>query len=209
MSLSRKGLFASLVLISALLGPSTRLWAQGGSFAHAANVFSDNVSAYTIDAMTGVLTPVSGAPFPTGTSPFFVMVDPTGRFVYVANVNSHDVSAYAIEATTGALTPVPGSPFSAGAGRNEVTVDPSGQFVYVVNGAGDVSAYTIDPGSGALTSIPGWPFPAGSGSSGVTVDPRVASSTLPIKRPLTFPRTPLTPLPAPWPQGPVRRFRRD
>lgn len=129
---------------------------------------------------------------------------------YEAEQHDHGhVSAYAIEATTGALTPVPGSPFSAGAGRNEVTVDPSGQFVYVVNGAGNVSAYTIDPGSGALTSIPGWPFPAGSGSSGVTVDPRVASSTLPIKRPLTFPRTPLTPLPAPWPQGPVRRFRRD
>jgi YVTN family beta-propeller protein len=73
---------------------------------------SNNVSGFTIDTLTGVLTPVVGSPFSAGTGPNAAAVA-AGKFLYVANSASNDVSAYAIDPNTGALTSVPGSPFVA------------------------------------------------------------------------------------------------
>lgn len=84
-----------------------------GHFAYVANSGSDTVSAYTINAGTGLLTPI-GLPIATGQIPFSVAVEPLGHFAYVANISSDNVSAYTINATTGALKPIAGSPFKAG-----------------------------------------------------------------------------------------------
>jgi 6-phosphogluconolactonase len=115
-----------------------------------------SVSAYTINAMTGALTPVPGSPFTAGLGPRSVAVSPDGQFAYVANVFSKDIAVYAINATTGALTPVPGSPFAVGSSPGSVTVHPSGQFAYVTMDG--VAAYTINATTGALTPVPGSPF---------------------------------------------------
>ena len=85
------------------------------SLCYVADTRSDNVSAYTIDAISGVLKKVKGSPFAAGATPVYVTVDPTGKFAYVPNVGSNDISAYTINTTDGALTPVTGSPFKAGA----------------------------------------------------------------------------------------------
>lgn len=169
-----------LLLTVALAGISGPLWAQTSGFAYTANgscscegqpPVQGSVSAYAIDATSGVLTQIAGSPFPAGLSSDSVIVDPTGQFVYVANHDSNDVSAYSIDPTSGTLTPIPGAPFPAGAGPHGVTVDPTGQFVYVANElSNNVAAYTIDPRSGALSSISGSPFPAGSGPHAVVVD---------------------------------------
>ncbi|MBI1747643.1 MAG: beta-propeller fold lactonase family protein, partial [Acidobacteria bacterium] len=63
---------------------------------------------------TGALRPVDGSPFPAGTNPESVTVDPTGQFAYVANAGANNVSAYTIDPDTGALTQIAGSPFPAG-----------------------------------------------------------------------------------------------
>ena len=84
------------------------------NFAYVANGTSNNVSAYSINATTGALTQVTGSPFPAGSTPSSVTVNPAGTFAYVTNQNSSNVSAYSINATTGALTQVAGSPFTAG-----------------------------------------------------------------------------------------------
>src|SRR5712664_2110503 len=132
-----------------------------------------NVSAYTIDGATGALTPVAGSPFPAGSNPRSVTVDPTGRFAYVANFFSGNVSGYIIDGTTGALTPVAGSPFLAGGTPFTVTVDPTSRFAYVANQfSNNVSAYTIDGSTGALTPVAGSPFSAGGiAPRSVTVHP--------------------------------------
>ncbi len=148
-------------------------------FAYVANVISNNISAYAINAGTGVLTAVAGSPFSTGASTFpsSVTVDPTGKFAYVANNGSNNVSAYTINAGTGALTAVGGSPFATGAGTSpsSVTVDPTGKFAYVANfSSSNVSAFSINPGNGALTAVSGSPFSLGSSGAhpqSVTVDP--------------------------------------
>ena len=142
-----------------------------GKFAYMANAFSNDVSAFTINAATGALVQVScglglacgGANFLAGTRPLSVTVDPSAKFAYVANSASNDVSAYTVNAVTGALTQIP---CGSGAGCNinnnilagtrplSVTIDPSGKVVYVANsGSGDVSAYRINVATGALTQI--------------------------------------------------------
>jgi 6-phosphogluconolactonase len=152
-----------------------------GRLVYVANHDSNNISAYTISrrgAAPGSLTPISGSPFPAGSGPHGVTVDPTDRFVYVANHLSNNISAYTITwmgSVQGALTQISGSPFAAGAGPHGVRVDPTGQFVYVANhDSNNVSAYSITlvgRGRGTLTAVAGSPFPADTGPHGVTVDP--------------------------------------
>ena len=100
-------------------------------FAYVANSGSNSVSGYVVNSLTGVLTPIAGSPFPAGSFPISVTVDPTGRFAYVANELDNNVSGYSIDAATGALTPLAGSPFPAGTRPVSVTVDPTGQFAYM------------------------------------------------------------------------------
>jgi hypothetical protein len=114
-----KTLSLSLILSLSLVGASP-LCAQTAGFAYVANSSAGgigNVSAYTINATTGALTPVPSSPFAAEGAPSSVAVSPNGQFAYVTNnaLTSNDVSAYTINATTGALTPVPGSPIAAGA----------------------------------------------------------------------------------------------
>jgi 6-phosphogluconolactonase len=98
--------FATLALALVALVVTAR-----AEFAYVVNQLSNNVSAYRIGE-NGALTPVPGSPFPTGTLPLSVAVDPLGKFVYVANGgSSNNISAYRI-GENGALTPVPpGRPF--------------------------------------------------------------------------------------------------
>src|SRR6202043_1922650 len=122
-------------------------------FVYVANGGSNNISAYAINAASGAVTAISGSPFPAGSVPYSITIDPSGKFAYVANQGNGDVSAFAINGSSGALTTVSGSPFATGPVPFSVAVDPTGKFVYVTNGnSGDVSAYTINPGSGALTN---------------------------------------------------------
>jgi hypothetical protein len=74
-----KRLFFSCIAALALTGTGTALWGQSAGFAYVANcgagaycsggVGSGTVSAYTIDGITGALTPVVGSPFPAGSVP--------------------------------------------------------------------------------------------------------------------------------------------
>jgi 6-phosphogluconolactonase len=141
-----------------------------------------NVSAYTINAGSGALTPIAGSPFPdAGLGPFGATVDPTGKFLYVSNVLSGSVSAYTINANSGALTAVPGSPFVAGSQPEAVAVEPSGKFLYVANYfSNTISAYAINTSSGALTPVPGSPFAAGKGPSALAIRSQPITPSLAI-----------------------------
>ncbi len=142
-----------------------------GKFAYAVNDNSSDISAYTLDAVSGALTAIpcgmgsvcNGNNFLTGTNPYSISIDPSSQYAYVANANSNNISAFAINASTGALVPVvcgsgngcSGSNFASGNFPTFVTVAPSGKFVYVVNNGSDtLSAYAINAGTGALSLIP-------------------------------------------------------
>ncbi len=121
-----------------------------GAFAYVTNSGSNNVSMYSINATTGVLT--SGGLIDAGTTPLSVAVDPTGKFAYVTNFSSNDISMYTINATTGALTPV--GTIATEQSPTSIAVHPSGKFAYVTNSASNsVSMYSIDGATGTLTLI--------------------------------------------------------
>jgi DNA-binding beta-propeller fold protein YncE len=62
-------------------------------FAYVANRGTNNVSAYTVNASTGALTPVAGSPFAAGSFAEGVAVDPAGKFEYVKKTSEDRVSA--------------------------------------------------------------------------------------------------------------------
>ena len=151
-----------------------------GTFAYVANngqgiPANYTVSAYTINSITGALTPVNGSPFLTGgTAPRSVTIDPSGKFAYVANDGSNDVSAFTITPSgpnAGALVAA-GSPVSSGGVHPlYVTVDPTGRFAYVANQSDDtVTAFTINTTTGVLTSAGTVAQTSGSSPVSVTVD---------------------------------------
>ena len=122
------------------LASSSMAMSPNGQFAYVTNGSEGDsgivgsVSAYTINATTGALTPVPGSPFAAGLGPRSVAVSPNGQFAYVANVFSKDVWAYAINAATGALTPVPASPFATALLLATISRSPPEWSVRLCNG---------------------------------------------------------------------------
>ena len=173
------------------LSPVSVVVNPAGTFVYVANRDSNDISAYALNAATGMLTPIdadAATPgvqnFTAGSNPWSVTVNPAGTFVYVANRVTNDISAYTLNGN-GSLTPIdadavaPGiQNFTAGNGPNSVTVNPAGTYVYVANYSSDnISAYALN-GDGSLTPIdadaatPGVQnFTAGSNPWSVTVNP--------------------------------------
>ncbi len=125
------------------------------------------IVAFSIDATTGVLTPIAGSPIATtsvASTIAFPIIDPKGKFLYVNGPTTGTIEGYSISKTTGALSAIPGSPFATGSGTL-VYMDPSGQYLYSVGqNSNDIRSYSVHPTTGALTlvntlptgSSPGW-----------------------------------------------------
>jgi 6-phosphogluconolactonase len=136
------------------------------------NSGSHDVSAYAINNNTGALTPISGSPFPAGTSPVGLSITASGKFAYVVNSGSDDVSGYSLNATTGTLTAITGSPFGAGTKPVAIAANPTSRFVYVANlSSNNVSGYSINSTTGALVPVSGSPVSAGTAPATLAVDP--------------------------------------
>jgi len=147
-------------------GPSvgTGILTVGTNFAYVVNRDSNNISAFTVDAIKGTLAPLAGSPFAAGLAP--VSFTAIGAYAYVVDKGSNGVSAYSVDPNTGALSPVAGSPFATGASPVSFTAaftSSQKTFAYVANSAGgDISAFAVQAGTGALVPVPGSPFAAGT-----------------------------------------------
>jgi 6-phosphogluconolactonase (cycloisomerase 2 family) len=171
------------------VGPTSMAVDPTGKFAYVANegcpdAFASNVSMYTIDTSSGLLTSV-GPPVTTGDfGADSVAVDPSGQFAYVANWGEGNtagsVSMYTVNGTTGALTstgtiqaPCAPPPSPGSCAPWAIALHPSGKFAYVANEGGftptSVSMYAINPTTGDLTLI--GTIPADGRAVAVAVDP--------------------------------------
>ncbi len=110
-----------------------------------------SVWQYSIDPVTGALSPKTPASVAAVNSPVGVAVTPDGKSAYVANSGYTTVSQYSIDPGTGALSPktpatvASDSPYA-------VAVTPDGKSAYVTASNDDiVSQYSIDPVTGALS----------------------------------------------------------
>lgn len=167
------------------LNPSTVTVGASGRFVYVGNTGSASVSAYNINATTGVLTELAGSPYATGeaplSAPVSISIDPSGRFGYVANNNSANISAFTIDAN-GVLTTL-GAASGAGVYPLAVTVDAAGKFAYVTNAGpaddpnapsktfshSELSVYEI--ASGALSAAPKGVLATGALPTSVNIDP--------------------------------------
>ena len=97
--------------------PVTLVADRTGQHLFVGNWSDGTVSAYAVDAATGVPAEVPDSPFAANPAPHVHAVDASNRFLYVAhdasNLESHMIRVFAI-AESGALDEVPGSPFTAG-----------------------------------------------------------------------------------------------
>jgi 6-phosphogluconolactonase (cycloisomerase 2 family) len=113
---------------------SSRITTAAGRFLYVANDGSDDVSAFSIDTRTGVLTPVPGSPFDTGGAAgrglgLSLAATPDNRFLYSANGFSQDITTFAIN-EDGSLTRI-GSNVFAFQQPAGIKVTPDGRFLAV------------------------------------------------------------------------------
>src|SRR5208282_4596857 len=126
---------------------------------------------FSVNTSTGVLTPVSGSPFPYGNEEesnpdgISLAVTLNGNFLYAGDFDSGDIWAFTISAG-GALAAIDGSPFTAPASPDGINVTRDGNYLAVALAAvTDVGMFSIGPG-GALAPVTNSPFATGGSASG-------------------------------------------
>jgi 6-phosphogluconolactonase (cycloisomerase 2 family)/alpha-tubulin suppressor-like RCC1 family protein/fibronectin type 3 domain-containing protein len=128
------------------------------------------ISAYSIDQATGVLTAVNSSSFYSSTTPT-ASFDPTGRFIYTSWVNGSSTGRYIYSINRNSSAVALTSSESTTAAITSGTVDPTGRFFYATYSTyNNVYPYAIDQTTGALTSI-GSSVLAGSSPRSITIDP--------------------------------------
>ena len=146
-----------------------------GRFAYTINAGSNDISGYSIDPVSGALTPLAGSPFESvGETPVLAFLDPSESFLYVVGSDDFDngstLSGYSIDTTTGALAPIPGLPISYPVIARRPVFDPIRGRMFMVGAARSVLSsaprddqvlhvYQLDSVSGALSDLPGSPYP--------------------------------------------------
>lgn len=129
-----------------------------GKYLYAGNRDDNAVGAYSINASTGALTPITT--YPAGGSSTSVWTfDPSGTHLYGGNQDSNNIFAFTLNATDGTLTSV-GTPVSTGTMPAGGGIHPNGKFAYVVNQISDtnlqpgsITIYSVNQTTGALTQI--------------------------------------------------------
>ena len=112
------------------------------------------LAVYSIGA-AGALQQISGSPYATGSQPYDVLIDSTGKYVYTANRTDGTISGFTI-GTGGALTALSGSPFASGTQVSALARDKSGKYVLAaaIGGSPDLTMYGFDSTvAGKLTKV--------------------------------------------------------
>jgi DNA-binding beta-propeller fold protein YncE len=133
-----------------------------------------NVLGYSV--ASGLLTKLSGSPFPTGNKPSAIVVDSNSSYpyAYVANSLDGSVSAYSI-GSGGALTRI--GTYAAGLQPAAIGIDPStNHFVFTANFLGsNVSNFEISTATGTLIDTQHSPFTSSALPTAVAAVPHQTS----------------------------------
>src|SRR5450631_147869 len=108
------------------------------------------VHVYSIDAVTGALTPLSTAPLAESFP--YISLDKTGRFLLGASYGGHLISVNAV-GSDGRVAAEPLQVIPVGRNAHSIRVDESNKFAYVPTlGSDQVFEFTFDAKSGRLNS---------------------------------------------------------
>ncbi len=132
---------------------------------YVANSQSGDISAFSMNASSGALTPLSGlTAVEVGVDA--IAIDAGGQFMYVVSGSSSNLWIFSIE-SSGALTPLSGTPIvlsSSGVVSSSVLIDPSGNYLYVTASSsssvlGTIFGFSRNATTGRLTTLPGFSIP--------------------------------------------------
>jgi trimeric autotransporter adhesin len=160
----------ALAPIPATVDPGTSLqlvFEPSGHFAYGAG-FDGAIRIYSVDPVSGVLSPSGLSGIAPGGLPSFVpsvtsigqsVIDPSGRFLYVVDGGTNFVNAFSINVDTtspnyGNLTTI-GAAVATGSFPFGAAITPNGKFLYVTDSdstASSISGYSIGA-DGSLTPI--------------------------------------------------------
>jgi 6-phosphogluconolactonase len=145
--------------------------ASTARFVYVNNETAGTISAYSVAASTGSLTPIVGSPFNAGTLPG-ALFSASNMYLYVCGTSSSSIIGFLVDAASGALSPIAGSPFTTGFHPISGTVSPNGKYAYVIHsGPNDVDIYSIDSASGGLSPTVGSPLAIGTGPTSIAFSP--------------------------------------
>ena len=145
-----------------------------GAFLYSVN-FSNDVSVFTVNPVTGALSPSATVrarfePTAMAVSGGATTVTYSPQFLYGASESG--LLGFSVNASTGALAPLTSSPFTAAVAYDAITTDLNSRFCYATAPQKNaVAALAIDAASGALVPVPNSPFATGGAPSAVATDP--------------------------------------
>jgi 6-phosphogluconolactonase (cycloisomerase 2 family) len=157
--------------------------APSGQFAYVTYRFGianpTGVYPYSIDPVSGALSPVAGGEVLGSCDPQAVAIDPSGQFLFTAYngadpacLDSSSLAPFTISAATGTLTAASALQLAPSEAVSPLVLDPTGRFLYLPGPAPLIYGYAIDPVSGSLTAMPGSPFAvATAGVNSLSSDP--------------------------------------
>lgn len=153
------------------VNPTAIVTDPGGKYVFVADSsYEGYIDAFTVNDVTGALTPIAGSPFaltmpagcPGGTFPEDIILDNTGTRLYTADAFDNAISGFNIGSPGGSLAQMQGSAFPdytcqnpmIGFDPDTLTMGPSGQYLYAGNGgAQTISLYNVAPNTGALSMV--------------------------------------------------------
>lgn len=128
---------------------SSAIDGKSGSI-YIANQNGNSISQFAL-RRDGTLVPLNPAIVPTGSSPFKVIVDPSGKAVYTADIGSGNPTGSGAGgfskleiSNDGSLQPA-ASTAVQGRASHSITITPNGRYAYIANGnLANVSQYRTD-----------------------------------------------------------------
>ena len=134
-----------------------------GRFVYVANQGSENISAFSIDSMTGAFTAVAGSPFAATPLEMHlaaaIVVEPSGKFAYVANRFASAVSSRFPSMANGRLDSRSSPRLLTRDSPSAITFEPRSKYAYVVYSrhSGYITRLSIEPLLGSSLWEDMWP----------------------------------------------------
>jgi 6-phosphogluconolactonase len=137
--------------------PELLLIDSAGAFLYSENTASNNISVFSINSSTGILTQVTGSPFPIGLAPLNMALAPSGKFLYVTAASQPLGVIAGFSITSGKLQLV-SLTSTGGVNPFGLAIDPAGKHLYVANtSSNSISIFDI-ASTGTLSQVSGSPL---------------------------------------------------
>lgn len=137
------------------MGPRHMVFSKSGKYAYVLNELTSAVSAYSVNAETGALSPFQTIPATAdghqADGGAEILLHPNGNFLYASVRFSGVLTVFHVDEGTGQLRPVQ-STNSGGTFPRGVEFDPTGNFLFVGDQkSNEFTMFRIDKANGQLT----------------------------------------------------------